>query len=86
MYGLNYSSARPNKNIYTYATVSLAKLSFKLSVLSLSDICVRYPLSPVYDLLYYLIISSLIFNVPILFSFLLKALLLPSIWLIISFS
>ena len=79
MYGLNHFSAFPVRNIPAYVTASPAMFNFKLLVLSLSNIYIRYPLSPVCDLLYRLIISNLIFNVPILFSFLLKALLLPSI-------
>ena len=60
-------------------TVSPAEFNRKLLVLSFSDIYIRYPLSPIRDPLYYLIISSLILNIPILLSFLLKALLLPFI-------
>ena len=79
IYGSNYSNACPDRNISVYVTVSPAKFSRGFLILSLSDIYIRYPLSPVRDLLYRLIISNLILNISILFSFLLKTLLLPSI-------
>ena len=78
MYGLNHSNAYPIRNIPVYITVSPGRFSFSALVLSLSDIYIRYPLSPIYDLLYLLIISNLSFTVPILISFLLRASILPS--------
>ena len=78
MYGLNYSSALPNRNIPAYATESPGRFNFSALVLSLSDFCVRYPLSPIYDPLYYLIISNLSFAAPILVSLLLRAFILSS--------
>ena len=60
-------------------TVSSGKFSRNALVLSLSNIYIKYPLSPIRDLLYYLIINNLIFNVPISLSLLLRASILPSI-------
>ena len=79
MYGLNYSNACPVRNIPVYITISLGKFGREFSVPSFSDIYIRYPLSPIYDPLYYLILSNLIFDVPILLSLLLRASVLPSI-------
>ena len=60
-------------------TVSPAETNFTILVLTFSIIYIRYPLSPIYELLYYLTTSILIFNIPILFSLLLRASILPSI-------
>ena len=79
IYNLNYFNAYPIKNIPIYIIVSPTKFSYKLLVLSLNNIYIKYPLSPIHDLLYYLIISNLFFNIPILLSLLLKASILPSI-------
>ena len=78
MYGLNYSNAYPVRNIPAYITKSPGRFNFSTLVLSFSNIYIRYPLSPMRDLLYYLIISSLSFAVPISISFLLRASILPS--------
>ena len=58
MYGLNYSNAHLIRNIPVYVTKSPGRFNFSTLVLSLSNIYMRYPLSPMRDLLYYLIISN----------------------------
>ena len=78
MYNLNYSNAYPIRNIPIYITESPSRFNFSTLVLSLSDIYIRYPLSPVRDPLYYLIISNLNFTIPIYISFLLRASILSS--------
>src|SRR5437016_1781620 len=83
IYGSNHFNACPIKNIPAYTIESLSRFNFGALVLSLSDIYIRYPLSPMRDLLYLLIISNLSFAAPILISFLLRASILPSTWLII---
>ena len=69
----------PIRNIPAYITKSPGRFNFGTLVLSLSDIYIRYPLSPVCDLSYYLIISNLSFTAPILVSLLLRASILPFI-------
>ena len=73
MFSLNHSNAHPVRNIPAYITKSPSRFNFSTLVLSLSNIYIRYPLSPMRDLLYRLIISNLSFVTPILVSLLLKA-------------
>ena len=79
MYSLNHSNVYLVRNIPVYITVSPGRFSFSALVLSLSNIYIKYPLSPIRDLLYLLIISNLSFTIPILISFLLRVFILSSI-------
>ena len=60
-------------------TILPTKANFDALVLIFSNIYIRYPLSLICGPLYRLIISNLIFNIPILLSLLLRASILPSI-------
>ncbi len=67
-------------------TTSLGKSIRAPLFLSLSDIYIRYPLNAIYNLLNYLTTNNLTFVIPISFSFLSRAIILPSIDLITPFS
>ncbi len=72
-YGLNYFNTLPIKNIPAYTIIFGGVTILGLLYLSFNGIYIRYSLSFIFNLLNYLTASSLIYNIPIFFSLLLKA-------------